>query len=336
MSSYLALRSHVQQQHDNGGNGSVSAIVEVSELALAHEAAENAAATKIQSMARMRSQRIRFLIIRAKIVNIQRCYRGYLGRKRFLRHRISKLQSFNRAVFDHFASRIQACFRGFVLRKYTCDFYARKRYIRSVMEKSEQVRQDVAAQAELTRSQHEAAQRSEQLAEFRKATASLHHLLSTSAVSGIYRGPLSVDGCKTVFGTHMEDELRSVPIPHRRKHFKKDLLPTSTTATNAAAAGGGSAVPAATATATASIGSSCPPYHVPRAPSLQNSVPFEKSKEYTALERDVDRKLESAIHGPSGRFAVRRTDAPKFEKTIAVESEFVERSTIRVGNKKAI
>lgn len=337
MSSYLHLRQQLTTAAAATGSlegAVVVALTDAFAIASINGAHECDAATKIQSVARMAAQRKRFVKLRAEVVNIQRCFRGYRGRKHFLRARIACVEAFNRSVFDHFASLIQSCFRGYWLRKTRCDFYARKRYIRSIQDRSEAVRQEAITQAEILRSLHETKQHTEQLAEFKKATANLHHLLSTASVCGIYRAPLSVDGCKTVFGTHMEDELRAVTVVRRK--FKKDLPLSSplTTVTGAESstttAGVAPRVPKAPANPIPKDGGVL--LLAPAPPSLQNSVAFEKGKEVVQLERSVDKKLQDAIHKGS-RFAVRRSDIPKFETTIAAESDFVERSAVRIGKK---
>lgn len=60
---------------------------------------------------------------------IQRFYRGHLGREHF--HECQRKQDYElrMAHFNYHATYIQRCFKGYWNRKYVCDYYARKAFI---------------------------------------------------------------------------------------------------------------------------------------------------------------------------------------------------------------
>ncbi|CUG75357.1 IQ calmodulin-binding protein, putative [Bodo saltans] len=308
---------------------------------------EENAATTIQSAARMLAQKKCFRYVSKCIVNIQRCFRGYRDRKKALRERIAQQKAFNLAVFHHFATLIQSRFRGFILRKRHCDFYARKKYIEAVVERNEAVRVDSNAaflvqQAEKERSTHE-----EQRNAFVNATKSLHHLLSTSSVSGVFRPPLSVEGAKTVFGTNIEDDLRgaaaaSALLTRTGRKFKPDLPTSSTTVGGTTTTAGATTTTVGPYTATNNNNaatSSSSVKHVPRAPNgakskfdmsscgMQNAAPYQIERVEIGLDASVDKKLQNSIHGGAS-FLARKTDPLVFQSTINAETPFVERSAL--------
>lgn len=325
MSSFLQLRGTV---HSHGC--CVDALIHAMQTATREAQREATAAAKIQSVARMASQRRKYLSVQASIIDIQRCFRGYLGRKRFLREKIATQIRYNEAIFNHFATVIQSRIRGFLLRKKHCDFYARQRYIKDVSERSEAVRAEAQSYFETQRKLHEETQHAAQLAEFRQATKNMHHLLSTATVSGVYRPPLTVEGARTVFGTNIEDDLRAIPRQQgatSKRKFKPDLPVAKLQTTSSSGTPSDSKSP-------------CRPSYVPHAPpvgwnagiaslgvSLQNAAPYEKTREYSALEAAVDKKLQDALH--QRRFLARKPDPIRFEKSIAADSKYVEKSTIR-------
>lgn len=345
MSAFFSLSSSI------GANYAVEPLVASIALAQSRKDVEERAAIKIQSIARMSAQRAIYKHLCSRILDVQRCFRGYLGRKKFLREQIRQQVAFNQAVFDHFATLIQSRFRGYILRKKHCDFYARKKYIMDVVDKSESVRQMAQETFEVQHALHEETQKRKQLEEFRKVTANLHHLLSTCSVSGIYRPVLAVDGVKTVFGTTIEDELRSVPIPKRK--FKPDLpqqdnnsngkVATDAHTTDVSRASQVSIVGSTTASNSrvphAPVGSKLGtvglrtaatgalPVGAPGDISLQNAVPYQVEKVHESLSRAVDKKLADSIHKGS-TFLARKTDPPTFGVTIAAESQYVEKKAV--------
>ena len=79
-------------------------------------------------------------------------------------------------------------FRGFYSRKYVHDFYARKEYLRQILEQNQKTIQQMNAYGEETRISYENEQMSKENTQCRLNAAKLHHLLSTKSVPGVYNG----------------------------------------------------------------------------------------------------------------------------------------------------
>lgn len=84
---------------------------------------------------------------------MQRVFRGHCGRKHAAQARKNLLAQRQSLLFSYFATVIQSRFRGFYSRRYRHDFFARKRYIQGILDRSEALRKQLnehaAAQAEV-------------------------------------------------------------------------------------------------------------------------------------------------------------------------------------------
>ncbi|ORC91375.1 putative spermatogenesis-associated protein 17-like [Trypanosoma theileri] len=209
----------------------VSSVLESMTEASAKQETELDAALKIQSTYRMWRVRRVYCDIRNAVICVQRVYRGHIERKHVMRIRNEADEAHERAVYEYYAARIQACFRGYYVRCYVDNFYARKRYIRETLKLSEDVRdmatkllEDQLQQKSLVRAKKE-----EKL--YKEAAEKLHHMVSTVSVSGIYRPPMSASAVKTVYGTNVEDDIRRFSSAARRpellKSVKENLKSTS-------------------------------------------------------------------------------------------------------------
>lgn len=261
-------------------NQPVEAIFAATDVAEENRLIECAAATKIQSVARMRRGRVRYLHVRNCIVSMQRTYRGYMSRRRFLDIVCHARLSHQRAVYDHFATSIQRVFRGFYSRKWRSDYYSQKRYLQMVEARSQAVRHE----AEQCRSQQEADTRVEfatiQRQEFQAAASGLHHLLSTAVRSGVLRPAAATTGLSTVFGTNVEDELRDAITSVPRRKFRGEWQTQRTAdagTTHLSVPGNG-------------IGKT------KYVPSLQASEPYDAEREQAKIARAVDAKLAAEFH----------------------------------------
>ena len=144
---------------------------------------------------------------RASCANIERVFRGNLGRRACRARRAARGEQAQAAMFAYFASVIQHCFRGFRSRRYKHDYYARKAYIQNILEKSNQLRGQLAANRQRAAADEQERRMREMQAEFKAVAANLHHLLSTRARPGIYNSPFALDGPPTAFGKPIEEHL---------------------------------------------------------------------------------------------------------------------------------
>ncbi|KEG09439.1 putative spermatogenesis-associated protein 17-like [Trypanosoma grayi] len=200
----------------------VTSIIEGLARASALQASETDAALKVQAAYRMWRDRRSYQQKKSAVVCMQRMYRGHMQRKRVMGLREIADLSHERAVYEYYAARIQACFRGFYVRRYVDNFYARKRYIERTMKVSADVRdmgaqmlEEQILQATVTRLSHKDES-------YREATEKLHHMLSTVSVSGVYRHPVEPTAAETIYGTKVEDDIRRHTAAVRRpQHVRK-------------------------------------------------------------------------------------------------------------------
>lgn len=273
-------------------NQPVEAIFAATDVAEENRLIECSAATKIQSVARMRRARVRYLHVRNCIESMQRTYRGYMSRRRFLDIVCMAKLNHQRAVYNHFATTIQRVFRGFYSRKWRSDFFSQKRYLQMVEARSQAVRND----AEQCRAQQEADTRVENEAlrrhQFQAAAGGLHHLLSTAVRSGVLRPAGATAGLATVFGTNVEDELREAVTSIPRRKFKSEWLhqPATAGTTHLSVPGSG-------------IG------NTKYVPSLQASEPYDAVHEQARISRAVDARLASEFHRHG--FVTRKAGGPR-------------------------
>ncbi|RNE95651.1 putative spermatogenesis-associated protein 17-like [Trypanosoma rangeli] len=183
---------------------------------------ELCAARTIQSAYRMWRQYGAYRVVKRAVVCLQRVYRGHMQRKRAIQRREQAEEAHERAVYEYYATRIQACFRGYYVRSHMDNFYARKLYIEETVKASLQV-QEMATQLFHEQVERDTeTRRLQQEKSYKEATEKLRHLVSTVSVSGIYRRPMVPCLTMSVYGTCVEDDIRrngeaALHLEHIRK-----------------------------------------------------------------------------------------------------------------------
>ena len=104
---------------------------------------ERKAAISIQTNFRMYLILTWFKTILRAVRNIQRIWKGHKIRILFLRLMKEEKARMQLEFFCSMAVIIQKIFRGYYVRKYKHDFYARKRYLNNVAQKNEEVRDNL-------------------------------------------------------------------------------------------------------------------------------------------------------------------------------------------------
>lgn len=123
-----------------------------------------------------------------------------------------------RAFFEAHATIIQMRFRAFYSRKYVHNFYARKAYVTSVLQKGDTLRNDMQQHFENQVTEHIERQEQEGRKKVSALAARLHHLRSTDAVPGMFNSPYHVGYHPTAYGVPIEEHLRTA-IRCGRRHF---------------------------------------------------------------------------------------------------------------------
>lgn len=160
----------------------------LSAMTAAHDAAEveSAAVLRIQSAFRGRRERANYLHVRGAIICLQRVTRGFLQRRRGAAAAARAEQQRLRCLFDAFATRIQALYRGHRARRTRYDYYQQKAYLAYVGQQTSTVREAVATlsaeRATLARGQEQDRAR----AAYVEAIRAAHPKVSTAATPGVF------------------------------------------------------------------------------------------------------------------------------------------------------
>ncbi|RNF14269.1 putative spermatogenesis-associated protein 17-like [Trypanosoma conorhini] len=200
----------------------VAALMEAIAQANSVRQEELVAAVKIQSAYRMWREFRTYRVVRKAVVCVQRMYRGHMQRKRVMKRREEAEESHERAVYEYYATRIQACFRGYYVRCHVDNFFARKLYIEETLRVSSEVR-EMATQLHHAQVERDAEARlTLQKQSYKEATEKLHHLVSTVSVSGVYRRPMVPCSTMSVYGSSVEGDIRhNSEAALRPQHIRK-------------------------------------------------------------------------------------------------------------------
>ncbi|KPA81444.1 hypothetical protein ABB37_03811 [Leptomonas pyrrhocoris] len=185
-----AVRHDYARVAPSYGCNLVNAVLQALDEAAACAPRETNAAVKIQATFRMHRQAATFRNMRRKTCMVQRVFRGYTTRKRLEHERTTTQRlSYLQTVFDMFATRIQACFRGYYSRKTRFNYYAQQAYISTVMSRSLGVLGD-AHRTRIEQDKLRAAESQRVLAlSYARCTAQMHHTISTCSIPSVYLRP---------------------------------------------------------------------------------------------------------------------------------------------------
>lgn len=148
---------------------------------------------------------------------IQRVFRGFLGREKFNKELESKLNSRHNSLINMYCIQIQRCVRGFYSRKYKHSHERRKRYRQRIAEEGEKVRANMDEYANKQAIYLTEQERLQKEHAFKDLATHLHHLVSTRHVQGIYNPNPNHLQTPTMSGLPVENHVRAVV---------KDLLRT--------------------------------------------------------------------------------------------------------------
>ena len=137
---------------------------------------EKKAAISIQTTFRMYLILTMFKTTKRAVMNIKRIWKGFKIRMMFLKLMREEKRRMQLVFFNSMASIIQKIFRGYYVRKYKHDFYARKTYLNKVAEKNQEVRDTLEDFKK--KSEEEEEKRKEEIArlELSKVASNVHHL----------------------------------------------------------------------------------------------------------------------------------------------------------------
>ena len=161
---------------------------------------------------------------------IQRVYRGHLGRHSTRRLVDKRSATRAEAVRHYAASVVQRHFRGFYSRKHLSDFYARKAFVVAVTQKGEALRNELEAQFAASLQSRLDAEEAKAREDFAKTAQGLHHLVSTRAQRGVWNPPYAErpEDVPSAFGIPLETHLRVGNLRYLRQAGTANLHPAST------------------------------------------------------------------------------------------------------------
>lgn len=172
---------------------------------------ESRAVVIIQAYVRGFLIRRRLLRLAGVATTVQRYWRGYLGRLRARRALEEHNRALRQAYFSAKATVVQKWWRGYFSRKNVHDYYARKAYLRAVRERNEDIRSELAMEAEraILLQRQEAEERARRL--FEEKVGKLHHLVSTANQPGIFNSPygLATGTLPIIMGLPVEEHLKA-------------------------------------------------------------------------------------------------------------------------------
>ena len=143
----------------------------------------------------------------AASIQVQRVFRGHLGRTKSARALAGAKRDARMGFFHYQASQVQKFFRGYYSRRYYHDFFARKNYIQEVIVKSNKLKVELAAHRQKLLERDARLREESAREEFSRVTENLHHLLSTKCQPGIYNSPYLQGDVPTAFNVPVEDHL---------------------------------------------------------------------------------------------------------------------------------
>ncbi|XP_050989227.1 spermatogenesis-associated protein 17 [Labeo rohita] len=154
---------------------------------------ENEAAVRIQSWFRGCQVRAYLRHLHKNATLIQKIWRGFIARGLF-RQRVKTAYFIMKMNFyNKMAVKIQQRWRGYYVRKYVHNYYARKRYLEGLTRKNQHIRRDLEEFAELQRRERERITLEKEEKEKTIQAQRLHFLLSTKQCPGVFNSPFRAE-----------------------------------------------------------------------------------------------------------------------------------------------
>uniref|UniRef100_A0A8C1DF88 Spermatogenesis associated 17 n=1 Tax=Cyprinus carpio carpio TaxID=630221 RepID=A0A8C1DF88_CYPCA len=158
---------------------------------------ENEAAVRIQSWFRGCQVRAYVSLLHKNATSIQKIWHGLTARALF-RQRVKTAYFITKMNFyNKMAVKIQQRWRGYYVRKYVHDYYARKRYLEGLTRKNKHIRRDLEEVAELQWKERERITLEKQEKEKNIQAQRLHFLLSTKQCLGVFNLPFRTEPDET-------------------------------------------------------------------------------------------------------------------------------------------
>jgi len=179
MSNYLSLRNSnvIQEIYKRQNNADKQRTPEFQ------------AAIRIQSWWRGTQLRKYIVYLHRSATIVQSAYRAYKGRIKYQKIVKSALDKMRNDYYAEMATRIQARWRGYYIRKYKHNFYGRKNYLEAVVRRNEEVRDALGQYVEAQREEKERENRRFEEEEKMLQARRVHYMRSTYQINGVFASP---------------------------------------------------------------------------------------------------------------------------------------------------
>jgi len=186
------------------------------QLLLSMDSAEASRIAEIRAVERIQSiwrgfiwrKELNNMVLAALMV--QKWFKGYKDRIGLVQRKRERDRTERLAFFNAVATSVQRRFRGFWSRKHLHNFYARKAYLAQVMVATNRAKVEMEEEGRAQMQEEAKRRETAEKDRFEKTVGSLHHLLSTSSVRGIYRSQYMADGLGvTVGGANLEEYIKA-------------------------------------------------------------------------------------------------------------------------------
>eukprot|EP00112_Aurelia_sp_Birch-Aquarium-sp1_P006293 Seg1697.10_Seg1697.9 transcript_id=Seg1697.10_Seg1697.9/GoldUCD/mRNA.D3Y31 product="Spermatogenesis-associated protein 17" protein_id=Seg1697.10_Seg1697.9/GoldUCD/D3Y31 len=161
-------------------------------LKIAEDARRNEFENAIKIQSWFRAEKVRAYIrhLHHCAIIIQKNFRAHVDRAIYRRLVQIKLQQMRQKYYDDMATKIQTQWRGYYVRKYIFNYYARKKYLLALVDRNELVRKELEV-ISMQRTAEESRQKEEKKQEAKEEESrKQHYLISTKVRPGIYASPL--------------------------------------------------------------------------------------------------------------------------------------------------
>ncbi|KAG9396102.1 IQ calmodulin-binding motif family protein [Carpediemonas membranifera] len=151
---------------------------------------EFSSALRIQALWRGYRMRSQLAVWNFAATEIQRAFRGHIGR--VLYHRVVETKGHQERLdyFNKHATQIQRIFRGYLSRRKILDFGKRNAYLSQLEARNLEMTQALKDYEIEMAEEAEREETERQTQQFTAVASKLHHLLSTKTTPGIYRPPI--------------------------------------------------------------------------------------------------------------------------------------------------
>ncbi|CAM9179695.1 unnamed protein product [Chrysoparadoxa australica] len=169
--------------------------------------AEREVTVDLQRIFRGKVARDRWKLMNQAVTIIARLYRGFRGRGVASSALECKLDREAEGVLHYHAIKIQGIYHGYSSRKYNYNHARRKQYLKEVADAGSAMRKTLRDHLTALEEAEEQEAREKRGSEIQRLSASLHHLVSTASIPGVFNSPYLQGAVPTIDGVAVDKHL---------------------------------------------------------------------------------------------------------------------------------